>query len=107
MRSVSVCSVFRDVDRSSAAGRPIGDVAPNGKTGLYSWPHDATLCVVARGAGYLVRVDDPLDWQLVVARPVIDVRPIPSRRIVVFANYTELIAYGASGVAWTTKRLGW
>jgi hypothetical protein len=27
--------------------------------------------------------------------------------MVVFANYTELVAYGESGMKWRTKRLAW
>ncbi len=85
----------------------LGTFGPSGITKVLSMPNPTTLCVVARGAGYLVSVEDPLSWQLVKAVPIIDVRPVPSLRIVVFANFTELVAYGADGIAWRTKRLAW
>jgi len=84
-----------------------GRVSPNGKNGLFTWPDPNCLCVVSVGDGYIVRVDAPTDFQVVRARPILDVRPILAKRIVVFANFTELVAYGRSGVLWRTGRLSW
>jgi len=39
--------------------------------------------------------------------PVIDIRPVPALGILVFADYTTLVAYGRTGLAWKTKRLTW
>ncbi|RKH05445.1 hypothetical protein D7V97_23925 [Corallococcus sp. CA053C] len=41
------------------------------------------------------------------AVPITEVRALPSAGIVVFANFTELVAYGAEGLRWRTKRLAW
>ena len=84
-----------------------GSFVPNGKNGLYTWPDPKVLCVVARAQGYIVRVDAPTNYQTINVRPILNVISVPSRRMVVFANYTELVAYGESGVAWMSDRLSW
>jgi hypothetical protein len=74
---------------------------------VLSMPDPEKLCVVARGAGYVVTAATPLAWEAVRAIPIIDVRAIPRADLVVFANYTEMLAYGKDGVRWRTKRLAW
>jgi hypothetical protein len=70
-------------------------------------PDAGKLCVVSRGAGYVVAAGDPRSWESVRAVPIIDVRVVPAAGLVVFANFTEMMAYGAQGVRWRTKRLAW
>lgn len=84
-----------------------GKYGKNAVTKVLGMPDPGRLCVVSRGAGYLVSVRDPRSWEVVRAIPVIDVRSIPEAGLVVFANFTELVAYGAEGVRWRTKRLTW
>jgi hypothetical protein len=78
-----------------------------GATRVVSMPDPAKLCVVARGAGYVVTSANPDVWEEVPAIPIIDVRGIPGAGLMVFANHTELLAYGKAGVKWRTKRLAW
>lgn len=78
-----------------------------GTSGVLAMPDPEQLCVVSRGAGYLVPVRDPSAWEAVQALPVTDVRAVPSAGIVVFADFTELMAYGAEGLRWRTQRLSW
>ena len=82
-----------------------GKLLPKGKNGLYSWPDPKVLCVVSRGQGYTVQVDEPSKYQLLDVHPILGVFSIPGERIVVFSNYTELVAYGKSGIAWVSERL--
>lgn len=84
-----------------------GNVKGDGVSRVLAMPDPERLCVVSRGAGYLVSVRDPSVWEEVQAMPVTDVRAVPSAGIVVFADYTELVAYGAEGPRWRTKRLSW
>ena len=84
-----------------------GNVTPKAKSGLYSWPHPETLCVVSRGQAYLVNVEHPTKFEILNVHPVLDVILVASKRIVVFANYTELVAYGESGCVWVSERLSW
>ncbi|NPD26989.1 MULTISPECIES: hypothetical protein [Corallococcus] len=62
---------------------------------------------MSRGAGYLVTVRDPSTWEPVQVAPVTDVRAVPAAGVVVFADFTEMVAYGAEGLRWRTKRLSW
>ena len=62
---------------------------------------------MAKGAGYLVSANSPTRWEPVNATPIIDVRPISAHGIIVFASFTDLVAYGQSGIKWKTRRLTW
>jgi hypothetical protein len=84
-----------------------GQIAPKGATGMFTMPNPHQLCVVATGEGYIVSASSPAVWELVRAKPVIDVRLIRAQGLVVFATFTELVAYGSAGVKWRTKRLSW
>jgi len=79
----------------------------DGVSGLFATPSPTTLCVIARGAGYWVPVFSPTDFLEVRCNPVKSVFAVPHRSIVVFASYTELAAYGPSGMLWLTDRLSW
>ena len=78
-----------------------------GVSDLFATPSPTTLCVVARGQGYWVPVHNPADFVEVRCNPVKSVFAVPGRSIVVFASYTDLTAYGPSGVLWLTDRLSW
>lgn len=84
-----------------------GKFGKAGVTRVLSMPDPEKLCVVARGAGYVVTAAKPDVWETVRAIPVVDVRALARAGLVVFANYTELLAFGEQGVKWRTKRLAW
>lgn len=92
-------------------GRPwlatfaFGEITPNGASGIFSTPNPRTLCAVARGAGYFVSAAEPRSWESIAVLPIRDVRPVPHNGVIVFANFTHLIAYDQRGVRWRTKRL--
>jgi hypothetical protein len=70
-------------------------------------PNPDMLCVVSQGAGYIVSTSQPDIWEEVALAPIIDVRRVQAAGVVVFATYTEILAYGAEGVTWRTRRLSW
>ena len=82
-------------------------IVPKGTSGIFSTPDPKRVCIAAKGAGYLVSAMEPTSWELVRATPLIDVRPVGVRGIIVFASFTNLVAYGATGIIWRTKRLAW
>jgi len=84
-----------------------GTVSSKAKNGLYSWPDPQILCVVSQGQGYLVGVDEPTNYEVLNVDPILEVIPVRAKDIVVFANYTELMAYGKSGPVWVSDRLSW
>ncbi|MDQ3031642.1 MAG: hypothetical protein M3Y87_04435 [Myxococcota bacterium] len=79
----------------------------HGITRVVSLPDPDTLCVVSRGAGYIVSASTPDVWGPVLATPIVDVRAVVSAGIVVAATQTDILAIGDCGVKWRTKRLAW
>lgn len=84
-----------------------GHTSRNAKTGLYTWPSSDRLCVVSSGNGYLVNVNAPEDYEILAVEPIFEVLLIEEQELAVFANYTELVAYGKAGLAWKSKRISW
>jgi hypothetical protein len=84
-----------------------GKFGKAGVSRVLSTPDPDKICVVANGAGYVVSASDPYTWEAVRVTPIMDMRVVQSARLVVFANYTEMLVYGESGVEWRTKRLAW
>lgn len=84
-----------------------GQVTPKGVSGIFTTPDPQRLCAVSRGEGYLVSATTPTVWEAIRATPIIDVQPVRAQGIIVFADYTTLVAYGETGVKWKTKRLAW
>src|SRR5258707_9516838 len=78
-----------------------------GISGIFTTPNPDRVCVVAVGEAYLVSASAPTEWEAISILPIIDVRPIRAHGIIVFANFTELVAYGQTGIKWTTRRLTW
>jgi len=76
-------------------------------SGVFVYSSDQFICVVARGQGYLVCGRRPSEYEIVRSYPIRDVRTIPEKSLIVFADYTELSAYGSKGFAWMTKTLSW
>ena len=84
-----------------------GEFAPESPLGIFTTPDPHRLCVVAKGPAYFVSANDPTSWEEVCVTPVLDIRPIRNSEIMVFADFTQLVAYGATGMKWKTKRLSW
>jgi hypothetical protein len=84
-----------------------GQLSPNGVSGIFSMPNSERICVVSRGDGYVVSANDPCEWEIINAIPVIDVRCSIKHKIILFANFTELVAYDSVGLKWRTDRLTW
>ncbi|MGB9073973.1 MAG: hypothetical protein WCC22_15155 [Terriglobales bacterium] len=63
--------------------------------------------MIASGGGYIVEADKPVVWEKILLIPVLDVRAIPERQILVFADFTNLAAYGTNGLVWRSPRVCW
>ena len=83
----------------------MGEGALGGKriVGVYAHPDERCVCVVAQGAGYIVRVDDPMQWVAVAADPVADVHALPAKRLLLFVDNNQLVAYGRARVQWRAQ----
>lgn len=63
-------------------------------------PTQNHLCVVAHGTGYVVPVDNPTQYRSVEIEPVVEIRRVPGRNVVLFVGFSDVAAYGASGQLW-------
>lgn len=80
---------------------------PKAVTGIYSCPDEGSVCVVSFGEGYIVKANNPTIWEEVDACPILDVHVIVPKRLLIFADFTAISAYGPKGLAWVTSRLSW
>jgi hypothetical protein len=78
-----------------------------GAYGVMTTPDPKRLCVVAGGSGYFVSAYDPTAWESVQVVPILDFCLIPTHEIIVFADFTGVVAYGASGIKWKSRRISW
>jgi hypothetical protein len=69
---------------------------------VMSCPNPRELCVLSLGAGYFVNVQDPSNWKNVRAIPVCNALAVLDRHLLVFSDFTKLVAYGSNGPAWET-----
>jgi hypothetical protein len=79
----------------------------NGVTGVYSCPDEESVCVISAGEGYIVRADDPVVWKEIGTCPILNVRIVASKELLLFADFTRITAYGRRGHVWTTGSLSW
>lgn len=84
-----------------------GYTSPPAISRIISLPDPDRVCIVSRGAAYLVEASQPEVWERLPVMPVIDVVVVPAQELVVFANFTRLSAYNRNGLAWQSPRLCW
>jgi len=83
----------------------LGFADPAAPTGVWSCPDPAWLCAVAGGYAYLIDTADPLRWEQVAYRPVLEVRPLVEQGLLLFAGHHSITAWGIHGKAWESARL--
>ena len=83
----------------------LGFADPAAPTGIWSCPDPGWLCAVAGGYAYLVNTASPAEFEQVEYRPVLQVLPVQSHQLLIFAGHHSLLAWGARGKAWKTTRL--
>jgi len=94
-----------------ASGEPflatfaLGFADPAAPSGLWSCPQPNELCALAGGYAYIVDTQDPNRFTHIPFRPVLEVRPIPEHRLLVFAGHHALLAWCPDGRAWESPRL--
>jgi hypothetical protein len=74
---------------------------------VLSSPDAGKVCVVSKGSAYVVNAEQPEAWHEIPVTPVLDVRPLLEQKLLVFADFTRLAAYGSDKFAWQSTRLCW
>ena len=71
--------------------------------GVYATPSPRALCVVVEGLAYLVQADAPQEGANVVLGSVRQVAAAPKWDLLLFADYSGLVALGPHGIAWRAR----
>jgi hypothetical protein len=75
--------------------------------GIFSCPERTKLCVVAAGRGYVVSASSPPSTYEIPALPITDVRVSLENELLLFADFTKIVAIGKGGLTWKSERLSW
>jgi len=82
--------------------------SPPAISAIASSPHPLMFCVISSGFGCIVNAEDPDNWIKLECFPILDVRFITSpAEILLFSDFTKLVAYGTRGKLWRTQDVCW
>jgi hypothetical protein len=65
------------------------------------------MCVISKGAAYIVKADQPEAWEQIPLVPVVDFRVVRDAGLLIFSDFIRLVAYGSSGLVWRSPRVCW
>ena len=82
-----------------------GDISRNAISGIFNLSGSDKFYIISKGAGYIISVNDPVDWAEIDAAPILNVKVSEALQIIVFADYTGLIAYNNDGIVWRSVQL--
>ncbi len=80
---------------------------PSLPSGVWSCPAPDDMLAVAGGYAYLVATRRPEVVQLLEQRPVTALFAAPEHGLLLLAGFHDVLAIGAEGLRWRTKRLSW
>lgn len=76
-------------------------------TGVYGCPAAWEMCAVAGGYAYVIDTRAPERFTQVAMRPVVEVRSLVERALLLFVGFQSIVAWGREGLAWESARLSW
>jgi hypothetical protein len=85
----------------------LGFTDPTMPTGVFACPDPREICAVAGGYGYIIDTSRPERSTHLPLKPVAEVRVLAGEGLLLFVGFHTLLAWGANGVAWETRRLSW
>jgi len=85
----------------------LGFTSPSLPTGVFACPNPEEMCAVAGGYAYVVDTARPGRCSHLALKPIVEVLVLPDHRLLVFAGFHSMMAWGADGLAWETARLSW
>jgi hypothetical protein len=74
-------------------------------TGVWAAPNAEEMCAVAGGYAYLIDTAAPERFTMIGFRPVLEVRPVAAKGVLLFVGHHSILAWGAEGQAWESGRL--
>jgi hypothetical protein len=85
----------------------LGFTDPAMPTGVFACPNPDEMCAVAGGYGYVIDTAQPEHCTHIALKPVVEVRPLAARELLLFVGFHSIVAWGRSGLAWESARLSW
>lgn len=76
-------------------------------SGVFTSPNENVVLVVSGGQGYLVDVVNPNVSEAIRFVPILNISDLPEKGLVIFSDFTNLFAYGASGLVWRSARISY
>jgi len=83
----------------------LGFLHPSVPTGIWSTPEPQKICAAAGGYAYLIDTTAPGRFTMIPYRPVLEIRPVPCERLLLFVGHRSILAWGPEGLAWESGKL--
>ena len=74
-------------------------------TGIWSVPNPEEICAVSGGYAYLIDTIAPERFTMIAYRPVLEVRPLAAKGLLLLVGHHRILAWGADGQAWQSEKL--
>ena len=85
----------------------LGFTDPTMPSGVFACPNPQQMCAVAGGYAYVIDTAQPELCTHVAMKPVVEVRPLVAKGVLLFAGFHSLLAWGREGLLWESARLSW
>jgi hypothetical protein len=85
----------------------LGFTDPAMPTGVFTCPNPREMCAVAGGYAYIIDTAQPEHSTHIALKPVVEVRALVARELLLFVGFHALQAWGRDGLAWESARLSW
>lgn len=76
-------------------------------SGCFACPDGRSLAVISTGSGYIVDAESPQQWKRIEVFPIIQVEVGREPELLLFADFTGIVAYGRSGLLWSNNNVSW
>ena len=85
----------------------LGFTNPAMPTGVFACPNPQEMCAVAGGYAYIIDTLKPEHSTHISLKPVVEVRALITKNLLLFVGFQSLQAWGQDGLAWESARLSW
>jgi hypothetical protein len=85
----------------------LGFTDPTMPAGIFACPNPQQMCAVAGGYAYVVDTAQPEHCTHISLKPVVEIRPLITRGLLLFVGFHSIVAWGREGLAWESARLSW
>ena len=74
-------------------------------TGIWTCPNPDEICAVSGGYAYMIDTFAPERFNMIPDRPVLEIRILAEQSLLLFVGHHSILAWGATGQAWESKKL--